>query len=60
LIELGCDTAQGFLFARPMPTDEFAAMLERGEQVFRLEQLAKQTESKRAMVRRARARQRGK
>ena len=28
LIEEGCDYAQGHLFGRPMPVDEFAEMLQ--------------------------------
>jgi EAL domain-containing protein (putative c-di-GMP-specific phosphodiesterase class I) len=29
--DLGCDLAQGFLFARPMPTDEMSQMLASGD-----------------------------
>ena len=28
LIEMGCDTAQGFLFAKPMPFDQFVKMMQ--------------------------------
>src|SRR5262249_52684598 len=39
LIEMGCDVAQGFLFARPMPVEQFAELLRRGGQMFPLEQV---------------------
>jgi EAL domain-containing protein (putative c-di-GMP-specific phosphodiesterase class I) len=29
LRELGCESAQGYLFSRPVPADEMARMLER-------------------------------
>jgi EAL domain-containing protein (putative c-di-GMP-specific phosphodiesterase class I)/FixJ family two-component response regulator len=41
LIEMGCDSAQGFLFARPMPVEQFAALLQRGEQVLPLQHLVR-------------------
>ena len=41
LNELGCEQAQGFLFARPMPGEQFAALLPvAGDQVKRLRELA--------------------
>jgi EAL domain-containing protein (putative c-di-GMP-specific phosphodiesterase class I)/CheY-like chemotaxis protein len=60
LIEIGCDTAQGFLFARPMPAEQFAQMLQRGEPVLPLEKSAQPTDGKPTLVRRARAGQRRK
>jgi EAL domain-containing protein (putative c-di-GMP-specific phosphodiesterase class I) len=33
LREWGCDEAQGFYFGRPLPVNEFARLLERGEPV---------------------------
>jgi len=41
LIVMGCDMAQGTLFARPMPAAQFAKMLQRGEQIFPLQWLGK-------------------
>jgi EAL domain-containing protein (putative c-di-GMP-specific phosphodiesterase class I)/ActR/RegA family two-component response regulator len=60
LVEIGCDTAQGFLFARPMPAEQFAQMLQRGEPVLPLEQSAQPTDGKPTLVRRARVSQRRK
>jgi EAL domain-containing protein (putative c-di-GMP-specific phosphodiesterase class I)/ActR/RegA family two-component response regulator len=60
LIDMGCDSAQGFLFARPMPFDEFADMLRRGEWVLPFEQLAPPVDRKTSLARMAREGQRKK
>ena len=60
LIEIGCDTAQGFVFARPMPAEQFAQMLQRREPVLPLEPSVKPIDSNPTLVRRARAGQRRK
>jgi EAL domain-containing protein (putative c-di-GMP-specific phosphodiesterase class I) len=38
LVAMDCDTAQGFLFARPMPPQQFVKLLERGSYAFPIEQ----------------------
>jgi EAL domain-containing protein (putative c-di-GMP-specific phosphodiesterase class I) len=56
LIEMGCDSAQGFLFARAMPVEQFSALLQRGEQLLSPEQFARS--SKTSSTRRAPGRRR--
>jgi len=44
LLGLGCDAGQGYFFSKPLPTDEFYRLLERGEPQFALPYIRKEAE----------------